>query len=164
MGEDAVEDLLAALVEVVIPQAAREGEPLSCRERRLAEGGVLLQIVREGGPEQVVLGGEQSLGKAVGSTKDRRREGVIPVHEQVLGVMALVLTVEATDEPLDATAFAGQAQLLGPHLGVGGVVERRVERVDVLREALAAARDAPGQRGRIAHHQDLTVRVGRDRG
>src|SRR5205807_8002008 len=67
LGEDAVEDLLAALVEVVVPQAGGEAKPLSHGERRLAERGVLPQIVRQSGPEQVVLGRPQSLSEAVGS-------------------------------------------------------------------------------------------------
>src|SRR6266480_1875277 len=111
LGEDAVEDLLAALVEVVVPHAAGEGEPLGHGERRLAERGVLPQIVREGGPEQVVLGRQQSLSEAIGSAQDRRGERVEPRYKQVLGVVALVLAVEAAHEPLDAVSAAGQAQL-----------------------------------------------------
>src|SRR5437764_12517632 len=37
LGEDAVEDPLAALVEAVVPQAASAGESFSHRPRRLAE-------------------------------------------------------------------------------------------------------------------------------
>src|SRR5438874_8917735 len=103
--ENAVEDLLSTLVEVVVPQAPGEGEPIGRRNRGLAEGSVLLQIVGEVGPEQVVLGGVESLGEAIGSTEDRRRERVKSRDVQVLGVVALVLAVETTDQPLDATTF-----------------------------------------------------------
>src|SRR5207245_10387532 len=97
VSDDAVEDLLAALVEVVVPQAACEAEPWPHGERRLAERGVLPQIVREVGPEEVVLGRIESLREAVGagwlarastrSAKDGRREGVESVYEQVLRVV-----------------------------------------------------------------------------
>ena len=100
----------------------------------------------------MVLGGVESLGEAIGSTEDRRRERVKSRDVQVLGVVALVLAVETTDQPLDATTFTGQPQLLRPHLRAGGVVERRVETVDVLREADTAAGDAGGQGARVAHH------------
>ena len=112
----------------------------------------------------MVLGRQQSLSKAIGSAQDRRGQRVKPRHEQVLGVVALVLAVKAAHEPLDAISAAGQAQLLRPHLGVGGVVERRVKRVDVRRETDGAPRDAPGQGGRIANDQDVAVGIGGDRG
>jgi hypothetical protein len=45
-----------------------------------------------------------------------------------------------------------------------GVVERRVDGVDVLRQPDGAAGDAAGQRRGVAHHQDVAVGVGGDRG
>src|SRR6185369_17325834 len=42
--------------------------------------------------------------------------------------------------------------------------ERRVERVDVLRQPDGAAGDAGGQRPRVADDQDVAIRVGGDRG
>src|SRR6266700_4915699 len=66
LSEDAVENLLALLVEVVVAQAGCEGELRTYGDRCFAESGVLLQVVREGGPEEVVLGRQESLGEAIG--------------------------------------------------------------------------------------------------
>ena len=112
----------------------------------------------------MVLGRSKSPGEFIGSAEEGRRQRVKPVYEQVLRVVALAVAVEAAQEPLEAISAAGQAQLRRPRPGGGGVVERRVDRVDVRREAEAAAGDARGQGGGVAHHEDVPVGVGGNRG
>ncbi len=124
----------------------------------------MFQVVGKVGPKEVVLGRQQAFGEAVRSTKDRRRQRVKPRHEQVLGIVPLILAVETAHEPRQPISAAGESHLLRPHLGVGGIVERRIERINVLREADGPAGDAGSQGGRIAHDQDLAMRVRCDRG
>src|SRR5207245_6546795 len=128
------------------------------RYRRFAEYGVLLRLVGEVGPEEVVLGRSKSPGEFIGSAEEGRRQRVKPVYEQVLRVVALAVAVEAAQEPLEAISAAGQAWLRRPRPGGGGVVERRVDRVDVRRDAEAGAGDARGQDGGVAHHEAVPVR------
>ena len=83
--------------------------------------------------------------------------------------------VEAAQDPSEAVLGAREPELLGErrgrlavrHRGVSaarGVVERRVQRVDGLGLADAAARDAGGERARVAHDEDVADVVGGDRG
>ena len=71
---------------------------------------------------------------------------------------------EAAGHPPEAVLAAGQPELLRPHFRRGGVVQRRVEGVDPLRQADAAAGDAGGERRRVADDEDVTIVVGGDRG
>src|SRR5882672_11720453 len=59
--ENAVENLVAVLVEVVVAKTPGNVEA-ACRNRRLAEGGGLPQVVVQIRPEQVILGGPESRG------------------------------------------------------------------------------------------------------
>src|SRR5258708_31746365 len=141
-------------MEVVVAQPAGQGEPGTHGEGRFAEDRGLPQVVGEVGQEEVVLGRPESPSEAIGSAKDGRRERVKPRYEQVLGVVALVLAVEAAHEPLDAIAAAGQPHLLRPHLGGGGVVERRVERVDADGEADQVSRETAFWCGHYTRYQE----------
>jgi hypothetical protein len=135
VAEDAVEDLLAVLVEVVVAEAGGEVHAVADGQRSLAEQGELLQLVVQVGEEQDVFGRAESHGGNSGQVLE-------PAHEQLLVVVALVVAVEAAHHPVELVLAAGQAQLLRPDLGVSGVVEGRVERVDVRGQADAAAGDA----------------------
>jgi hypothetical protein len=84
-------------------------------------------------------------------------------HQEVLPVVALGLAVEAAAHPAQRPgALAAAAPASTDGLGV--VVERRVERVDVLGQADAVAGDAGGERRRVADDVTFAVHVRGDRG
>ena len=157
VGEDAVEDLRAVLVEVVVAQPAGQAQPVAQVIGRLAEERELVElVVQVGVVEDVLARAELPRGGDPG--------GVLEAgHEQALPVVAPGAAVEAAGHPLEAVPAAGEADLLGPHLGGRGVVERCVERVDALGKADGAAGDARGEGARVSHHEDVAVREGGDR-
>ena len=140
---------------MVVAEAARQAEPIGRRQRPFAEEGELIQFVAEVGEEQAVLGGAEAAGGDAAEILE-------PGHQQVLAVGAVRVAEEPAGHPRTVLA-AGKAQLLGPHFRLGGVVQRGVERVDLRRQADAAARDAGRQRGRVAKHENVAGGVRGDR-
>ena len=121
--------------------------------------------------EQVVLRRQRAGGEAIGSRRvrddrwatDGGSERVEPSDIHVLPVAPLVVAVERTHQPVQPIPTTGQAHLLGPHDGVRVVIERRIECVDILGKPESPAGDTARQGSRIAHDQDVAVRVRRDR-
>ena len=131
VGEDAVEDLLLVLAEVVVAQAGRSGRagrsPHRSPRRRARTG-----RGRSRGPRRTArpCGAPKPL--AWGCRSGRSK----PAHQQALAVVAVGVAVEAAGHPLQAGPCRRTRRSSCVHtLAVGGVVERRVERVDVLRQA-----------------------------
>ena len=160
LGEDAVEDLAAVLFEVVVAHPAREIEARRRAQRRFAEGATLVQRVVEIRPEQVILRGPQSLGKAVWRAKDRRGECVKSADKEILSIVTLVMAVESADQPPQAARGSRQAHFLCKYMRLRRIVEGSIERIDVLRQADRPAGDAPGECSRITYDENVAARVG----
>src|SRR5207247_9979294 len=107
-AEDAVEDLGLVLAEVVVAQASRQAEP-GARPGALAEGGELVELVVQVGPEEDVPGGVGLLGGDAAQLLE-------VVDEQALAVVALRVGVEAAGHPPETALAAGPAELLRPGL------------------------------------------------
>ncbi len=125
--------------------------------RALAEERELIEVVAEIGEEQHVTG------RAEPGRRDARRL-LEPGNQQILAVLPIRVAEESPEHPREPPARAGHAHLLRPHLRGRRVVERRIERVDVLRETDGAAGDAGRQRRRIADDDEVAVRIGRHGG
>lgn len=63
VSEDAVEDLLLVLIEVVVAQAAGQTQPVGQRYSHLPEQRELIEVIRQPGKEQVVRWGQQPLSR-----------------------------------------------------------------------------------------------------
>src|SRR6516165_2465705 len=77
--------------------------------------------------------------------------------------MPVRMAEEPASDPGEPRLAVGKAQLLRHYVRGRRVVQRGVERVDILRQAKVAARDAGGQRGGVPNHQQVASRVRGDR-
>ena len=140
---------------MVVAQSRGQAELVGEGEGPLAEESDLAELVVQGGEEEGVLGRSEPLGGNAGGRVETR-------NQQVLPVLAPRVGVEGAADPLEAVLPAGQAEFLAPRPRRGRVVERGVQRVNLLGQADRAARDRAGQRGRVAQHVDVAMGVGGD--
>src|SRR5438477_11798747 len=108
----------------------------------------------------MILPSPQSLGKAVWRAKDRRGERVKPADKEILSVVTVIVPVEPADQPPQAARGSRQAHFLRKDMRLRRIVEWRIERIDVLRQADRPAGDARGECPRITYHENVAARVG----
>ena len=141
---------------MVVTKAAGQAEPLGGRHGRFAEERQLIQPVGKVREEQRVRGRAQAA---------RRNSAQIlePGDRHVLAIVAVRAAEERAGHPGRASAATGDAHLLRPHPGGGGIVQRCIQRVDTLVEPEASAGDARRQCTGISNHQQIAIGVRRDR-
>ena len=173
--KETVEELCAVFFEVIPARARREIELRRDTQRRFAEHRGLPQVVMQVREEQVVFRRQGPLREAVrlrrwreaglqNGTTDGSRKRVETPRIHVLPVAALGVRIEASYQPVQALPRAGDPDLLRPHERIRVILERVRKRVDVLRQSKGPSDDAGIEGTSVPLHQDIAMRVRRDRG
>src|SRR4029077_3385074 len=160
IGEQAGEQQVLVLIELVIAQAAGDGPLLRDVPGGFAEHGVLLERVA-----QVRI--ERRVRRRIYGRTRHPDDRVVTGSRQVLSVGATNVLEEPALQPLQRRAVAGgDADLLGERIQRRAVVERRIYPHVLLDVGVGIAQDverhAAGELRGITQHAHLAVRVGGD--
>src|SRR5439155_23013323 len=99
--EDAVEDLLLVLAEVVVAETGGQVELVAHRQRAFAEERELIELVIEIGPEEAGLRSAQPACRDPGQILEAD-------HRQVLSVVPMRVAEEAARDPRESRLAAGK--------------------------------------------------------